>query len=230
MNGVHDMGGMHGFGPLDLSEHGQAPFHAEWEKHVRALQDTTEDRYYNLDAFRYGIEQMDPADYLRSGYYERWLATVTTNMLASGLITADELDAKTAYFLEHPEAEVPREATNPVISAPKPVYWPVPPEQTPRFGLGDAVVTRNEHPVGHTRLPRYARGKRGVIARVHGTYVFADTNAMGLGEHPQVVYAVQFDGGELWGESAEPGTTVSIDLWESYLEPASVQISSTAIP
>ena len=94
------------------------------------------------------------------------------------------------------------------------------PELTPRFTVGEAVVTLNIHPTGHTRLPRYARGKQGVIHRIHGPHVFADTNADGRGQHPQVVYNVRFDGQELWGASAESGTTVSLDLWESYLAPA----------
>jgi nitrile hydratase beta subunit len=219
MNGVHDMGGMHGFGPVDLGEHGQAAFHAAWEVHACALQGLTEGRYYNLDAFRYGIERMDPAHYLRSSYFERWLSTITTNLIEGGYITAEELDARTTLLQEQPDAAFPR--PDPAsVRIPDPAPHPVLPNLTPRFAVGDVVITRNDHPAGHTRLPRYARDKQGVIHLIHGPEVFADTNAENLGEEPQIVYNVLFDGRELWGESAEPGTSVSIDLWESYLEPA----------
>ncbi|MFN8555885.1 MAG: nitrile hydratase subunit beta [Dehalococcoidia bacterium] len=94
------------------------------------------------------------------------------------------------------------------------------PAGTPRFAAGDLIVTRTISPVGHTRLPRYARGKRGTIERVYGTFVFPDTNAHGKGEQPQPVYSVRFDGAELWGADAEPNQVVLLDLWESYLDPA----------
>jgi nitrile hydratase len=95
-----------------------------------------------------------------------------------------------------------------------------PAPQPARFAVGDAVATRNLNPPGHTRLPRYARGKRGTVERVHGAHVFPDTNAHGRGENPQWLYTVRFAGTELWGEEADPTLTVSVDAWESYLEPA----------
>lgn len=221
MNGVHDLGGMHGFGPIVREEHDPV-FHAEWEAHVRGLQDLTEGRFYNIDAFRYGIERMEPAEYLRAPYYERWLTSIATNLIEAGVLTGDELDARTDLLRRQPDAASPSQETR---STPAPANIPGPssvaPPRSPRFAVGDAVVTHNVHPIGHTRLPRYARGKRGVINLVHGAAVFPDTNAHGLGEQPQGLYNVRFDGRELWGDSAEPRATVSIDLWESYLEPAS---------
>ncbi|HKZ07234.1 MAG TPA: SH3-like domain-containing protein, partial [Methylomirabilota bacterium] len=106
----------------------------------------------------------------------------------------------------------------------KPLQWHAPASERPatrppRFAVGDAVITRNIHPPGHTRLPRYARGKHGVIHRQHGTHVFPDSNAHGGGEQPQPLYSVRFDARELWGLSAEPNQHVYIDLWEPYLEP-----------
>ena len=89
----------------------------------------------------------------------------------------------------------------------------------PRFAVGDRVITREMHPRGHTRLPRYARGKRGIIHLVHGIHVFPDTNAHGLGEMPQALYSVRFEARQLWGDTAEPNQWVHLDLWESYLEP-----------
>lgn len=91
----------------------------------------------------------------------------------------------------------------------------------PRFKAGDAVVARNIHPTGHTRLPRYVRGRRGVVQRNHGGFVFADTRAHGLDDRPQHLYSVRFESHELWGADGVPRDAVYLDLWESYLEPTS---------
>jgi nitrile hydratase beta subunit len=218
MNGVHDLGGMHGFGPIDLGPDGQAAIHADWERRVVGFGRLALDRYFNFDGFRHGIERMDPADYLRASYFERWLESIVANFIAGGFLTTEELDARIDLLRRQPDAALPRPpaGSTPILApAPEPALA----SQTPRFSPGDAVITRNIHPTGHTRLPRYARSKRGTIHLVHGPEVFPDTNAHGLGKHPQVVYNVRFDGRELWGVSAEPATMVSIDLWESYLEP-----------
>jgi len=214
------MGGMHGFGPVE-PEVDEPLFHAEWEARVRAMMYATVGRVFNLDEFRYGIEQMPPADYLRSSYFERWLATVEYNLIEKGVLTGAELDARTALLHEQPDADLSSSGSveNPWQTAEDMAGPPVH-EITPRFAVGDAVVTLNQHPTGHTRLPRYTRGKRGVIHLVHGPEVFADTNAHGLGRNPQVVYSVRFAARELWGDAAEPDGTLNIDLWESYLEPA----------
>jgi nitrile hydratase len=219
MNGVHDMGGMHGFGPI-VREVNEPLFHATWEAHVRAMAVIAWSRdYFTLDAFRYGIERMDPAHYLRAPYFERWLASTELNLLENGFLTSDELDDRTEYFRQHPEAMLPRGVASPPApeSADESANPPLPASE---FVVGDAVVTRNIHPPGHTRLPRYARRKRGIVQRLHGPQIFPDTNALGLGENPQSLYSVRFDACELWGDSAEPRQTVSLDLWESYLEPA----------
>ncbi len=220
MNGVHDMGGMHGFGPI-VREVNEPVFHAAWEAHVRAMMMEVRSRgYFNIDASRHGIERMEPAHYLRAPYYERWLATIELNLIEGGFLASEELDARTELLREDPEAALPPRAaiaTLPEVHV-RSTESPLP---VSRFAVGDAVVTRNVHPPGHTRLPRYARGKQGIIQRLHGAQIFPDTNAHGLGENPQPLYSVCFDARELWGESAEPRQTVSLDLWESYLEPAS---------
>jgi nitrile hydratase subunit beta len=222
VNGVHDLGGMHGFGPIER-EADEPRFHADWEAHVFAILvlSINDQGYFHWDAMRYGIELMEPAHYLRSTYYERWLASAEHNFIQAGFVTGDEVDARTEFLRRHPATAVPRrdDATpRPRASEGSPAL-PLPPPE-PRFAVGDAVVARNVHPTGHTRLPRYARGKRGVIHLVHGPTLLPDTNAQGLGEHPQVVYSVRFDGRELWGDSAEPRQAVYLDLWDSYLDPA----------
>lgn len=222
MNGVHDLGGMHGFGPIER-EVNEPTFHAAWEARVLALQRLTVGQgYFNLDAFRYGIERMDPAHYLRSTYYERWLTTIEHNLIENGVLTPDEIDARTDDLRAHPDAAPsrPDDVAPPASPATSGDYPPLP-HIAPRFAVGDAVVTCNIHPTGHTRLPRYARGKQGVIHLVHGPEIFPDTNAHGLGENPHVVYSVRFDALALWGASSEPRQLLYIDLWESYLEPAS---------
>jgi nitrile hydratase subunit beta len=218
MNGVHDMGGMHGFGPI-VREVNEPLFHATWEAHVLVIRDVVrvDQRWYTIDAARYGIERMAPAEYLQASYYERWLASIEYNLALQGLITRDELDARVALLRQDPDA-APPPATR--IQPPTRVQDAPTVPPPPCFAVSDAVVTRNVHPVGHTRLPRYARGKRGVIQRLHGPQTFPDTNAHGLGEQPQPLYTVCFEARELWGDSAEPRQTVSLDLWESYLEPA----------
>jgi nitrile hydratase len=219
MNGVHDMGGMHGFGPV-VREVDEPLFHAPWEARIRGMAELAIDNLFTIDAFRSGIERMDPAQYLGSSYYERWLATVESNLVHEGMLTGDELEARIALLRQHPDVSFPPAGAAPRAHAPAIDVDTPAAAPSPRFAVGDAVVTRNVHPTGHTRLPRYARGKRGTIQRLHGTQTFPDTNAHGLGKQPQPLYAVQFDARELWGETAEPRQTVSLDLWESYLEPA----------
>ena len=224
MDGVHDEGGMHGFGPVER-EADEPVFHAAWEAAVLAIIRSGGTRgLYNIDEFRHAIERMDPAHYLASGYYEHWLDGIARLLVEKGVVGAEELQARAEFFRARPEA--PATAA---LAGPAPARAPANPDWLqsvvrdlavrPRFAPGDAVVTRHIHPAGHTRLPRYARGKRGVIHRLHGVHVFPDTNAHGLGEQPQPLYSVRFDGAELWGESAEPGQALHLDLWESYLLP-----------
>ncbi|CAN5686474.1 nitrile hydratase subunit beta [soil metagenome] len=221
MNGVHDMGGMHGFGPMviDDDEH---LFHAPWEARVRSMvMLSIAQGHFTADASRYGIEQMAPAVQLNAPYFERWLASLEFNLVSEGNISVGELEERIEVLRENPlftvEPKAPLRASNPPRAGNLDGLDGV--SANPRFWVGDEVIARTINPPGHTRLPRYARGKRGTINRVHGTFTFADTNAHGLGPQPQTVYSVAFDGRELWGDSAEKNQVVSLDLWESYLEP-----------
>ena len=223
MNGPHDMGGMHGFGPI-VREENEPVFHEEWERTVFAMQRATRARgLINIDESRHGIERMPPAEYLAASYYERWLASLERNLVEKGVITHEELEERTARLREHPETPAPRREDPELVAlmlAPSSAQALYQREgAAPRFAAGDRVVARNVHPRGHTRLPRYARGKRGVIHAVRGCYVFPDTHAHGQGEQPQPMYTVRFEGTELWGPSSEPRERVFIDLWEPYLEP-----------
>jgi nitrile hydratase len=227
MDGVHDLGGMHGFGPVERDAN-EPPFHGAWEAAVLAMMRAGGTHgVFNIDEFRHSIERMPPARYLAVTYYEKWLDGIIRLFVEKGLVGADELRAREAFFAARPGAPAAAALTEPPPRrAPSNPYWlpSVAREMgtRPRFAPGDAVVTRHFHPVGHTRLPRYARGKRGVVHRLHGVHVFPDTNAHGLGEQPQPLYSVRFDARELWGESAEPNAAVHLDLWERYLSPGRV--------
>jgi nitrile hydratase len=223
VNGIHDMGGMHGFGPV-VREENEPYFHAPWERTVNGLQQATRlQRLFNVDELRRAIEQMDPIHYLQASYYERWLASIEANLIEKGVLTAEEIDLRSRELSSRPDLWarhdnpdlVQRLLTRP--RAPRGVDEGATPA---RFKAGDQIITRNDHPVHHTRIPRYVRGKRGTIHQLQGIQTFPDTNAHSLGRQPQMVYSVRFDGAELWGDSAEPGQTLFIDLWESYLRPA----------
>jgi nitrile hydratase len=224
VNGIHDMGGMHGFGPV-VREENEPVFHEEWEGRVYGMAVTKPPEIAPVGGARYAIERMDPAHYLASSYYEHWLVWVETAIVDSGLATREELAARAAYYRENPDAAVPRredpaqvERALAHIRAPEVLDRPG--GSAPRFQVGDRVRARNVHPRGHTRLPRYVRGKRGQVASLVGIHDFQDRNPDGqrIGG-PQAVYSVRFAGDELWGPSAEARSEVYLDLWDSYLEP-----------
>jgi nitrile hydratase len=226
MNGAHDMGGMHGFGPV-IREENEPVFHEPWERTVYGMQRALRVRgIINIDESRHGIERMPPAEYLAASYYERWLSSLERNLAEKGIVSPDELASRTALLREHPDTPTPQR-DDPELRAlmTKPSNGPAEYQRetdAPRFAVGDKVVTRNVHPTGHTRLPRYVRGKPGTIHAVRGGYILPDANAHRLGEQPQPMYTVRFEGTDLWGPSTEPRECVHVDLWESYLEPAPV--------
>jgi nitrile hydratase len=198
MNGIHDMGGMHGFGRVEV-EVNEPVFHAPWQGRVLGMVfQFVGGGWSNVDAFRHAIERVDPVSYLSVGYYGRWIRALERLVAETGATTGT--------------------ATPSAASAGIGVIRTI--ETGPRFAVGQAVRARNLQPAGHTRLPRYVRGKRGTIHRIHPACVFPDTHAHGEGEKPQHVYSVRFSGRELWGADAEPATALHIDLFDDYLEPA----------
>ncbi len=218
MNGVHDMGGMHGMGPIQY-EKNEPVFHAPWEGRVFALTRAMAAwRKWNIDASRHGIELIPAAEYLRMSYYERWMARLVELLIKSGLVTQAEIESG------RPEPGSSK-ATPPLTAdmvPPMAAKWASSASRNvhvaARLKVGQRVRASNIHPGGHTRLPRYARGKHGTIARDHGVYVFPDTNAQFLGEQPQHVYSVRFAARELWGEQTSPRDAVYLDMWDDYLE------------
>jgi nitrile hydratase len=175
-------------------------------------------RAWNVDMGRHARESLPPAEYLSSSYYQIWFRGLQRLLLQSGLVTKDELDGGRALAPGKPGTRVLKsENVLHVLAASATNERPAPAPAL--YAVGDPVVTRNMNPLTHTRLPRYARAKRGIVERVHGVQVFADANASGRGEAPQWLYTVRFTGVELWGDDADPALVTSIDAWESYLEP-----------
>jgi len=213
VNGVHDMGGMDGFGAVSV-ERNEPVFHSEWEKRMLAMAMTLgwNPRGLNVsvDEFRHAIERIPAPRYLDSSYYERWLDALLTVLAEHGAVAREELSLRGTDPID---PALPANHFDGKVALSKRVRA--------RFREGDRVVARNINPVGHTRLPRYVRGKRGVIHRDWGVYVFPDTNAHHAGDHSQHVYSVVFDARELWGNDAPRRDKLHIDLWEDYLEAVS---------
>ena len=227
MNGVHDLGGTEGLGPVAPTKEGEEPvFYSDWERAVFGLLVPSLLAGMNLDEFRHGIERMHPAEYLSSRYYEHWLHTIETNLTEKGVIDPNELEEKVRHYRENPDAPLPdrqdAEQTKTLLEVMHAgASTRMPTDGEPRFKPGQTVRVKNHHPSGHTRLARYLRGKQGVVDRVHPSFVFPDTNSKREGENPQYVYSVRFEAPEVWGaETSESNETIYFDLWEPYLEGA----------
>lgn len=243
MNGVHDMGGMHGFGPVPKDG---AAFHADWEKTAYALNKLVRlQGVYNIDEYRHSVERMDPDAYLAATYFERWFTAVEQLLLEKGVLDEEEIQQRLAA-IRRGEASDPLEGTGTSTAS----EWTTTdlrerarasfrtgagdlPETTTdatrdettadaesdtAFQRGQTVQVRNAHPAGHTRSPRYARGKPGTITDVLGEFALPDATAHG-GDRSEPVYTVEFDANELWGEDTD-ADVVALDMWESYLREA----------
>jgi nitrile hydratase subunit beta len=217
VNSIHDLGGMHGFGAID-AERDEPSFHEPWEGRAGGILEVmTFPAGFTVDRFRYLRETLRSDLYLTQTYYEQWIYIAEQALLESGMISPEELARGKVHASKRDDAMR------------SDAVWGFLHDRThsgrdlqdaPRFAVGQRVRARNLHPTGHTRLPRYVRGKTGSIVRHHGAHVLPDASAHGKGDMPQHLYAVRFSARELWGETANARDNVHLDLWESYLEPA----------
>jgi nitrile hydratase subunit beta len=224
MNGAHDLGGMHGLGPIDPEPEAQEPvFHADWERRVFGLVlgvAAAARGRSNIDLARHARERQHPIDYLRHSYYENWLVGLEKVLVETGLVTAEELASGQSAGPADEETLARRlraEDVAATLARGTPVDAPA--DTPPRFQSGDRVRAVNRHPTGHTREPRYVRGRTGVVHAYHGAHVLPDLSALGqrVGRH---LYSVRFEASELWGQDTDGRSAVYVDLWEDYLETA----------
>jgi nitrile hydratase subunit beta len=219
MNGVHDMGGMDGFGKVE-PEPNEPAFHGKWEGRVLAMVRAMGSAgAFNIDTSRFYRESLPPHIYLASSYYRKWLLGLEDNLVDKGYVTASELAIGRSEGTTKP-VKNGKFALEQVAKSLVRGHYERPAPAPAKFKPGDRVRTKNIHPATHTRLPRYARGHVGAVERILGCQVFPDSAAMELGENPQWLYNVVFDGAELWGPEADPTVKISIDAFEPYLEPA----------
>ena len=226
MNGVHDLGGTDGLGPVVVPER-EPVWHEEWEKAAFALFATNfRAGLFGVDAFRWGIEQMPPSTYLGSGYYEHWLHCAEHYAVKAGVIDEAELEARTRHYLEHPNEPLPDrkdpellEFVDLAVKHGAPARRES--DKVAAFAVGDRVTVVSDSPRGHTRKARYVRGKTGEVVLAHGTFIYPDSAGNGGGDAPEHVYTVRFTNAELWGaDHAEPNGVVHFDVWEPYIVPA----------
>jgi len=226
MDGIHDVGGMDGFGALPPDEPDDAsPFHADWEGRVYAAYVAgIGNGAFDLDEFRDTLERHDPTYYLETPYYERWLTGLTELFVDAGVFDRAEFAARTAAF-ESGDAALAEPGTvdgpslEDLVAGVVDTYRSGREPQEPAFAEGDRVRVRKDHPEGHTRCPRYVRGAVGEVTAHRGTHVLPDANARGE-PVAEPLYNVRFDGDDLWGADHADVDAVRIELWESYVEPA----------
>ena len=234
MNGIHDLGGKDGLGAIAPPPPGVEPvWKAEGEKHAHAMFPLAfRAGHFGLDEFRYAMEQMDPVEYLSSAYYEHWLHAVEHYGVRAGALDPDEIEKRYQYYLDNPDAPLPDEQDPALVEFIEAV---IPAGATAvrdtgkvaKFAAGDRVTVVADAPRGHTRKASYVRGKTGVIERAPGEMIYPDAAGNGQGEAPEHVYTVLFTNAELWGaDAAEPNGSVTFDVWEPYIVPATSQESA----
>ena len=218
MNGVHDLGGMDNLGPLEV-EQNEPVFHENWERRIFGmLMSMMAAGYFKTDEIRRETELMPPADYLSAKYYEKWLFSVTNILMEKNVLTREEIEAGKSLrssgglVLNPPPLDMMKYA----MSNPVPVNLDI--DLPKKFNVGDAVIARNINPLHHTRIPRYIRGRRGVIEQYHGIYLLPDTNAHGGPDKPQHIYNVKFSSAELWGDENPANDFIYIDLFDDYMD------------
>jgi len=219
MNGVHDMGGMDGFGKVEV-EQNEPPFHEKWEGRVLAMNRAMgATGIWNIDMSRHARELLAPPVYLAATYYQKWFLGLRNMLVERGYIDADEIKAGHALRPGKPLKRGPfgMKDVERILNRAK---FGRPTNTQPKFKIGDKVRCKNINPATHTRLPRYVRGHVGVLELNHGTHVYPDSASIDGTENPQWLYTVVFTSRELWGEDADPTIKISIDAFEPYLDPA----------
>jgi nitrile hydratase subunit beta len=217
MDGIHDLGGRQGFGPVDVHEP-EEPFHQPWEGRVHGMaRGMSRPADWSIDWFRHCRELIEPVDYLTRPYYDQWLQTYAAMLVNSGVATVEELASGKAKSAA-PDLAPPM-APAAVAEAKRAVARFDRPGAAPAFAPGDAVRAKDHGVPGHTRLPAYARGRKGRIEASHGAHILPDASAQGAAR-AEPLYTVGFDAAELWPEAAGRRERIFLDLWESYLERA----------
>ena len=214
MNGIHDMGGMQGLGELHYEET-EPVFHDPWEGRVPAMMLALG----VFGGFRVPIESIPAADYLRMSYYERWLVALNEQIVKYELATRTEIERgrPDPGSVKATTALTPAEARETLFRTSQSELEI---EVAARFQVGERVRGRNIHPTTHTRMPRYTRGKTGIVERDRGVFALPDNEVYDLDPKPQHVYLVRFMARELWGEEASALDSLYIDMWDDYLEAA----------
>lgn len=226
MDGPHDLGGRHGFGPIN-PEQDEPVFHSEWERSVLTMFPAMAGAgAFNIDKFRFGMEQIPTVEYLSSTYYEHWMHAMILWGAEAGIFDPEDLERRTQHYLDHPDEAAPKAAKADLTEAlrqliPTGMDCRRETDAEPKFAVGDRVRVLDHVSTTHTRRAGYVRGRVGEVVAAHGTYVYPDSNAIGLGEDPHHLYTVRFTAQELWGhESGSKNAVNNIDLWEPYLEAA----------
>ena len=219
MNGVHDMGGMDGFGKVE-AEPNEPTFHEKWEGRVMAMvRAMGANGGVNIDSQRFARESLPPEVYLASSYYQKWFLAIENQLIERNMVGADEVAAGHALHTSPPLMRGPFTPQD-VKRCETRGSFAREPQGPAKFKPGDKVRAKNINPLTHTRLPRYVRGHAGTIERLLGNHVFPDSNATGAGEDPHWLYTVTFNARELWGPQGDPSVSISVDAWEPYLEKA----------
>lgn len=216
MNGIHDMGGMQDMGAI-RPEKDEPVFHAAWEGRAFAMVMAV-DGDWPEGSGRSQRESLPPEDYLRMSYYDKWATGLQRLLEKSGMVTREEIESGKPNGRNTKAHLLTAAEVAPMVAKGSPSTRNVP--VAPQFHAGQRVRARNIHPVSHTRLPRYARGRIGTIMHDHGVFLFPDSVVLGQADKPQHVYSVRFAASELWGEQANRNDSIYVDLWDDYLAPA----------